>query len=108
MSINSTSENLEAQKVIPIRSGMHLSQTHGAGRENAKPFNGPLSESMWLRANRVKSAYHDTFDYGIYDRLHERFGEKQPRGGVVFNTPIKAWMILSHLGIPSHSRPITG
>ena len=52
-------------------------------------FDGPLSGSMWLRANRVESNYPDTFDYGMYDRLFERFGDKQPRGGVVFGGTIK-------------------
>src|SRR5687767_12813658 len=52
-------------------------------------FKGPLSESMWLRAHKIPSAYPDTFDYGIYDRLFERFGDKQPRGSVVFKGTMK-------------------
>lgn len=54
-----------------------------------QPFVGPISGEMWLRSQKVKSAYKDDFDYGIYDRLYERFGDKQPRGGVVFKSGIK-------------------
>ena len=46
------------------------------------PFAGPLSAPLWAKAHRVPSAYPDTFDYGIYDRLYARFGDQQPRGGV--------------------------
>ena len=49
------------------------------------PFAGPLSAPLWAKAHSVPSAYPDTFDYGIYDRLYERFGEQQPRGGVVYS-----------------------
>ena len=45
------------------------------------PFAGPLSKHLWEQAHSVPSQYHDTFDYGIYDRLYERFGDQQPRGG---------------------------
>lgn len=53
------------------------------------PFSGPLSQEMWERAHRVPSAYEDTFDYGMYDRLHARFGADQPRGGVVYKGTMK-------------------
>lgn len=52
-------------------------------------FDGPLSGKMWQRVSNLKSSYPDTFDYGVYDRLYDRFGEKQPRGGVLFKTPFK-------------------
>jgi len=45
-----------------------------------QPFAGPLSQNMWEKAHSVPSTYDDTFDYGIYDRLYARFGDKQPRG----------------------------
>jgi hypothetical protein len=48
------------------------------------PFTGPISKHLWEQAHSVPSQYHDTFDYGIYDRLYERFGDQQPRGGVVY------------------------
>jgi DNA repair photolyase len=57
------------------------------GRHN--PFIGPLSQELWEKAHSVPSAYHDTFDYGIYDRLYERFGAEQPRGGVVYKGTMK-------------------
>jgi DNA repair photolyase len=57
-----------------------------AGRN---PFAGPLSAPLWAKAHRVPSAYPDTFDYGIYDRLYARFGDQQPRGGVVYKGTLK-------------------
>jgi DNA repair photolyase len=48
------------------------------------PFNGPLSGELWEHAHKVSSRYIDTFGYSVYDRLYERFGEKQPRGGIIF------------------------
>lgn len=50
----------------------------------APKFTGRLSGPMWLKANKILSNYPDTFDYSMYDRLYERFGAVQPRGGVVF------------------------
>lgn len=55
----------------------------------ANPFSGPLSKDMWEKAHRVPSAYKDTFDYGMYDRLYARFGAAQPRGGVVYKGTMK-------------------
>jgi DNA repair photolyase len=57
------------------------------GKRN--PFAGPLSKHLWEQAHSVPSQYHDTFDYGIYDRLYERFGDQQPRGGVVYKGTMK-------------------
>ena len=59
--------------------------THGVHH----PFAGPLSQNMWEKAHSVPSTYDDTFDYGIYDRLYARFGDKQPRGGVVYKGTMK-------------------
>jgi DNA repair photolyase len=53
------------------------------------PFSGPLSQPMWAKANSVPSKYADTFDYAMYDRLYERFGPNQPRGGVVYKGTMK-------------------
>jgi hypothetical protein len=44
---------------------------------------------MWEKAHRVPSRYEDTFDYRIYDQLYERFGNNQPRGGVVYKGTMK-------------------
>jgi DNA repair photolyase len=55
----------------------------------SNPFSGPLSQELWRKAHRVPSAYEDTFDYGMYDRLHARFGARQPRGGVVYKGTMK-------------------
>jgi len=53
------------------------------------PFAGPLSAPLWAKAHSVPSTYPDTFDYGMYDRLYERFGDQQPRGGVVYKGTMK-------------------
>ena len=58
-------------------------------RAKRNPFAGPLSKDLWEKAHSVPSAYHDTFDYCIYDRLYERFGAEQPRGGVVYKGTMK-------------------
>ena len=55
---------------------------------NAK-FSGPLSGAMWKKIQSLNSSYPDTFDWSVYDKLHERFGANQPRGGVVFKTSLK-------------------
>src|SRR5438128_505809 len=44
---------------------------------------------MWDKGHSVPSQYPDTFDYGMYDRLYERFGDQQPRGGVVYKGTMK-------------------
>ena len=66
-----------------VRTQHHI--THG----ERNPFAGPISKRLWERAHSVPSQYHDTFDYGIYDRLYERFGDQQPRGGVVYKGTMK-------------------
>lgn len=57
-------------------------------------FNGPVSGPMWKRISTFTSAYPDMFDYSMYDRLYERFGDSQPRGGVVFGQTLK--LVNSH------------
>src|SRR5437016_2363783 len=69
--------NRRSRTQHPIRYGVH------------NPFAGPLSTNLWEKAHSVPSQYHDTFDYGIYDRLYERFGDNQPRGGVVYKGTLK-------------------
>lgn len=52
-------------------------------------FSGPISGPMWEKISKLDSMYPDTFDWSVYDSLHNRFGDKQPRGGVVFKTGFK-------------------
>ncbi|MBC7457478.1 MAG: hypothetical protein H7235_04320, partial [Bdellovibrionaceae bacterium] len=52
-------------------------------------FDGPLSADMWKKVKSLKSKMPDTFDWSVYDRLYEKFGDDQPRGGVVFKTAVK-------------------
>ncbi len=60
------------------------------GERDIEPrFTGPLSSKMWAKVSALNSSYPDTFDWSTYDRLYERFGENQPRGGVVFKTSMK-------------------
>lgn len=40
-------------------------------------------------ASLKDTSYSDTFDWSAYDKISARFGDKQPRGGVVFNTTFK-------------------
>ena len=52
-------------------------------------FEGPVSAAMWARVSGLNSRYPDRFDYSIYDQLYARFGNEQPRGGVVFKSFMK-------------------
>ncbi|NBX76672.1 MAG: hypothetical protein EBQ92_08965 [Proteobacteria bacterium] len=52
-------------------------------------FNGPISGPMWQVSKSLKSKFPDHFDYSMYDKLLERFGENQPRGGIVFKSFMK-------------------
>src|SRR5580700_1346396 len=53
------------------------------------PFNGPLSGPMWQKVTALGSKMPDTFNWKIYDNLFAKFGDNQPRGGVVFKTGLK-------------------
>lgn len=52
-------------------------------------FTGVISGPMWESVSKLNSNYVDNFDWSIYDKLYARFGENQPRGGVVFKTTLK-------------------
>jgi DNA repair photolyase len=52
-------------------------------------FSGPVSGPMWETVSKLNSAYEETFDWSIYDKLHAKFGKNQPRGGVTFKTTLK-------------------
>lgn len=62
---------------------------------DGRVFDGPLSGAMWKKVKALNSKMPDNFDWSIYDRLHEKFGEEQPRGGVVFRTTVK---LVNHHG----------
>jgi DNA repair photolyase len=55
----------------------------------ARSFNGPISGPMWKKVSSLNSSYPDTFDYGVYDKLYDYFGDNQPWRGVVFKTTFK-------------------
>lgn len=52
-------------------------------------FDGPLSGDMWRKVKSLNSKMPDHFNWKIYDDLFRKFGENQPRGGVVFKTGLK-------------------
>ncbi len=81
-------ESLEPN-VVPLRPTLASLSLSNSERQVKQRFSGPLSGPMWMRAHQIKSNYPDNFDYGIYDRLHERFSDKQPRGGVVYKGTLK-------------------
>lgn len=58
-------------------------------KENGSIFDGPISGKLWNKVNSLNSSYPDTFDWSVYDKLYEKFGENQPRGGVLFKTNLK-------------------
>lgn len=53
------------------------------------PTAGPISGPMLAKIGKMASAYRSDFDWGVYDRLHERFTDKPVRGGVVFKSTFK-------------------
>src|SRR5689334_13637897 len=52
-------------------------------------YSGPISGPMWNSVSKLNSSYPDDFDWSIYDKLYAKFGENQPRAGVVFKTTFK-------------------
>lgn len=51
---------------------------------------GPIERDLRATLERLKGTrYEDTFDWSIYDKIANRFGDEQPRGGVIFNTNLK-------------------
>jgi hypothetical protein len=51
---------------------------------------GPIEIQMRETLSKlVGTKYPDTFDWSMYDKIASRFGEQQPRGGVVFKTTLK-------------------
>lgn len=51
---------------------------------------GPIEQQMREKLSKLKdSKYSDTFDWSVYDQIAKRYGDEQPRGGVVFKTNFK-------------------
>ena len=51
---------------------------------------GPIESKIRKVLDRIKdSQYPDSFDWSIYDKIAARYGDNQPRGGVLFNTGFK-------------------
>jgi DNA repair photolyase len=69
----------ELNNVVPLRPEFEIPQKEI----------GPIEAKMLKTLSRVKSKYVDTFDWSMYDKLAARYGDEQPRGGVVFNTGLK-------------------
>jgi DNA repair photolyase len=77
----------ENSNVISFNSRSRLDINHQLlNREDI----GPIEKKMRKILSRLKdSKYPDEFDWSMYDKLSARYGEDQPRGGVVFNTGLK-------------------
>lgn len=60
-----------------------------SSKKSERSFDGPISKAMWAKVSALDSKYPDTFDWSAYDQLYNRFGDNQPRGGVVFKTTFK-------------------
>lgn len=56
----------------------------------------PVSDKIINNANKLKSLsrYDCQYDFEIYRKLELRFGENQPRGSIIFNSPFK--LVNSH------------
>lgn len=51
---------------------------------------GPIENQMRTKLSKlVNTKYPDTFDWSTYDKIAKRYGDNQPRGGVVFKTTFK-------------------
>lgn len=61
----------------------------GSRLKDVPKFSGTISGKLWAQVRDLNSSLPDTFDWSIYDSIFDRFGENQPRGGVVFKTALK-------------------
>lgn len=52
-------------------------------------FDGPISGPLWGKVSKLNSNYPDTFDWAMYDRIYDRFGSAQPRGGILFKSSLR-------------------
>jgi len=79
-----SSEKLVSVSIFDTVAG-NVPPTSNVGREA-----GPIELKMRAQLGRLKgTTYPDTFDWSVYDKIAARFGDKQPRGGVIFNTGLK-------------------
>lgn len=83
---NTTEANKETGVVYSFPKGIILDSSLA---QNTRTYDGPISKSMWKTIQSLDSKYPDNFDWSVYDRLYEKFGNKQPRGSVVFKTGLK-------------------
>ncbi|MBS1982736.1 MAG: hypothetical protein JST16_01075 [Bdellovibrionales bacterium] len=76
---------MQTGKVIPFR---RITLDQLALSDSISP--GPIEKKMRLIVSKLQgSTYRDTFDWSVYDKIAARYGDEQPRGGVVFNTTLK-------------------
>lgn len=77
---------------LPLRGTFNVKET----ASNIPEIPTPKSDKVTKKANRLKylSKYPCDFDFETYRKLELRFGENQPRGGVIFNSPFK--LVNSH------------
>ncbi len=77
---------VQSDNVIPLNSSILVPRPEAP---SIRHFSGPVSGPMWDKVSKLGSKYPDSFDWAVYDRIHDRYGENQPRGGVVFKTTFK-------------------
>lgn len=49
---------------------------------------GPIERKLIEQMGRLKITDLNGFDLGVYDKIAARYGDNQPKGGVVYNSPI--------------------
>lgn len=78
----------EIGKIVPFRK-RQIPDNFLETTESDRSFDGPISGPMWAKVKALDSIYPDTFNWGMYDEIYSRYGENQPRAGVVFKTTFK-------------------
>jgi DNA repair photolyase len=91
---NITSDLTNISNILPFPAKSFETTRNLRKLTHSKNEYGPIELKMRLMLDALKDTkYNDTFDWSVYDRISARFGDKQPRGGVVFNTTLK---LLNH------------
>jgi len=75
--------------MLRLESVLEFTQEASLGQKVERSPSIVMSEIISAKSRHVLSNYEDTFDYSIYDKLIEKFGEQQPRGGAVFKTTFR-------------------
>lgn len=85
------SDLISSDNILQFRSNLSpmRPQAESGGASLQREFDGPLSGELWRKVKELDSKYPDNFDWSVYDKLHTRFGDQQPRGGVIFKTTFK-------------------